>query len=536
MPVFEFKSEFMKNATFIIAIILLFSSKIVGQSTFNKRFLFGYPVAALGSVLPTDSCYYATGIIVDSVWPFLVGNIFVKFDLEGKELFNKPLVSANKYYNTWVGDLIATEDGNLLDIGQITDSLYRGIIIKYNTYGDTVQTREYLSPYFPQTDFIVPYQVIQDSTGKIVVLNAIAKPNTDNDLSISIFDSQLNLISHKIYGNQLEELPGNEFLQKDDGYVVGANRTNYGQQWQNLTSRTYIFKVDSTGEKEWEYLSPAGIIQDIAQGIANSPDGGLVVASSKGYEHVINPTSSQIRWQSAYFFKLDENQQVVWDLEVFDSIRPSPGNEISRLISVDAGAAYIAAGKFNMIRSLDPPVGGTFGWLFKISDDGALIWTRKYQLLEAVGHTHKFFDLKQTSDGGFILAGEIRGNFGPGEPQLQAWLLKLDSHGCLVPGCEANDTVSTVGQAVRGVPELAIYPNPASDYLNFQVRGAQPTTGQVRFRILDAGGREVKSFLAHGLRDTFIVPVWDWAAGVYFLHYQDEARRGAVEKFVIVKR
>ena len=80
--------------------IMLYLSFIVGslsnvncQVTFNHLIDFELPFSTLTSVLPTDSCYYATGVIVDSVPPFPVGNIFVKFDLEGNVEFSKVLAT-----------------------------------------------------------------------------------------------------------------------------------------------------------------------------------------------------------------------------------------------------------------------------------------------------------------------------------------------------------------------------------------------------------------------------------------------------------
>jgi len=517
-----------------IVLLTGISVQLCGQNTFNKKFYFNYNAAALGSIYPTDSCNYATGIVVDTAFPYLVGNIFVKFDLDGTEIFNKTLLSDHEFINTWFGDLIPTIDGNLLNIGQISDTIVHGLILKYNTDGDTILTKKFLSPYFPDNDFIAPVQVVQDISGKIIVLSAISKPTGNNDICLSFFDSQLHLINHKIFGTQYDEIPGNSIISDEEGILFGANRDNTNLNSQNLWSKPWVVHTDSTGAINWEYLPPSSMIQDRAASILKSKNGGLVVASNRGFEKIVNADISFIYWESAYFFKLDEDHNLVWELEVFDSINPGPIQGVEQMISVDNGEAYVAAGRFNMIRSLDPPVGGTFGWFFKFSDDGQLIWIRKYQILDRLGHRHRIYDLQPTPDGGMIAAGEVRGPWGNDEPQLQAWLLKLDPHGCLIPGCEAGDTVTVTGQPVQAAPELAIYPNPATDYLNFQLRGA-PTAGQARFRILDPAGREVKSFTATDVRDTFIVPVWDWAAGVYFLEASVEGRVLKTEKFVVSK-
>lgn len=117
--------------------------------------------------------------------------------------------------------------------------------------------------------------------------------------------------------------------------------------------------------------------------------------------------------------------------------------------------------------------------------------------------------------------------------------MKLDSFGCLIPGCNANDGPNATTEDPEGAGEptfhLAIYPNPTTDFLNFELRAPQLPKA-ASFRILDAGGRLVKEFRTDNPRDTFIVPVRDWAAGVYYLQYVEKGEVRAVEKFIITKK
>jgi hypothetical protein len=520
----------MKN----LLILLIFPCLSFGQNTFSKRMHFNYSSAALGSVLVTDSCYFVSGIVRDSIHPFFIGNIFAKLNLSGDVEFTKSLFSSEAYIETLFGDLITTSDGNILDFGRTTSSTTQGVLIKFNTNGDSIATKLYTSPYYPNDPFIVPIQALELPNEDIIVLDAIAKNNGNNDVCISKFDNQLNLLSQKVFGNQYDELPGYSLLFDNENLIIGANRDNTNLTSQNFWSKSWIFEVDGQGNIAWEYFSPSGILQDGAKDMVLASDGGLVVGTSRGFEQPINAEDAQIRWESAYFFKLNTNHEVEWDLEVFDSINSSVGNEIAKLISVDGGSAYVAAGRFNLTRSLNPPIGGTFGWFFKFSDEGELIWLRKYQYVDTVGHSHRIYDLKPTPDGGMIAVGEARNPFISPEPSQQAWLLKLDSFGCLIPGCQWQDTVTVSGQPGKAAAELAIYPNPTSDYLNFQLRSPQAIP-QAAFRILDAAGRVVKEFQSEHPGDTVIVPVWDWAPGVYFLEASTQGRILKTEKFVVLR-
>ncbi|MCB9297634.1 MAG: T9SS type A sorting domain-containing protein [Lewinellaceae bacterium] len=108
-------------------------------------------------------------------------------------------------------------------------------------------------------------------------------------------------------------------------------------------------------------------------------------------------------------------------------------------------------------------------------------------------------------------------------------MLKVDEHGCLIPGCHL---LNDAEELESGQAELAIYPNPTRDFLNFQLRGAVPWLGG-QFRIVDMTGKIVKTFQAGNLADTYMVSVWGWPEGVYFLQYLEEGKVICFEKVIV---
>ncbi len=148
-------------------------------------------------------------------------------------------------------------------------------------------------------------------------------------------------------------------------------------------------------------------------------------------------------------------------------------------------------------------------------------------------------DFKPTLDGGYIVCGTTQEGH-----ETWGWLMKLDSFGCLIPGCNANDGPNATTEDPEGAGEpsfpqsgghLAIYPNPTTDFLNFELRAPQLPKA-ASFRILDSGGRLVKEYRTDNPRNTFIVPVREWAAGVYYLQYLEKGEVRTVERFVVTKR
>lgn len=68
----------------------------------------------------------------------------------------------------------------------------------------------------------------------------------------------------------------------------------------------------------------------------------------------------------------------------------------------------------------------------------------------------------QAPDGGFIAVGDV----GPTDGSTQdTWVIKVDSMGCLVPGCNGNLGVTTIH---IGEPEFIIYPNPTNDFIDVE--------------------------------------------------------------------
>lgn len=517
-------------------LLLLFALITIGlsaQTTFSKRLNFDYEAAVLTSIWPTDSCYFATGIIADSLHPNeLAGNIFVKFDLEGEVQFIKTLTSNQKKYITRVNRLTPLRNGGFLLPGYTFDSLGKSLLIKFDEAGDTIFTKEYRNPYdeglsiTPQS--FVP---IDDANSSFLMANSIGNPQRGADLNIQLLklDPLGNIIWEKLFGRSTtREFPTSIVPTPDGGFIIGSRADDMHLRKRSFTIQTYILKVDRSGLWQWHYYSPEEDLQDGANAMVASSDGGLIIASAVGTEIPINTSTSTVYWDS-YIFKLDAQRNKVWGTY----FREGPTNPISqfhKIIATPDQSGFIAIGK----AFYKPPVGEAVrantdhvGYMVKVSPEGDSLWSRIYHLVEGNNAYHELRDIEVSADGGFVMVGQAS-DFLIGSSGRQGWLLKVDEYGCLVPGCQ---TIVDTEEPEANF-QLKLFPNPASDYLSIFFRKAKKVEDGL-FRIVNTQGNVQKIFSVGYREETFIVPLQDFVPGMYFLQYLEKGKPIQVKSFLV---
>lgn len=476
-------------------------------------------------VLPTDSCYYVIGTFTDSVSPVRAGALWGKIDLDGNLLGVKTFHHPDRNYFNDYGDIKSTPEGFLYNAGSLNDTAYSVQIIfyLYNNQGDTLLTRQYRSILYPSANFVVPISTSRRPNGGFAIVNVHDIDNTieNNDISLLLIDSSYQIEHYVKYGTTSKhELASSLLLDGDGGFLIGAQSTNAGQSLVNFYNRTLIIKTDSTGQMLWQYLSPVGILQDEAKAIIKTPDGGMVVASGVGQEFGNNPNIHTLLWD-AMIFKLDANRNVVWST-LMRGDHASGGTKLTEMVEATDGNGYVACGNLFELTP-DHNDGYLTSWLGKISLQGDSLWTRRYTIFDDTFVAPEVYDMKATPDGGYVLVGFTRHI----SLHAPAWIMKVDSFGCLIPGCQLTDAVKEY-ELIR--PELIIYPNPVSDFLNFQLRGQSAQNGS--FRIVDMNGSIIKSMDSVNPFTTVIVPVQEWPAGIYFLQYLERGIVKLSKKFI----
>ena len=513
-----------------ILFLLLLPCLGKGQELFNRRFHLGYQSLIFRSIEVEKDGYWISGIARDTI----LGSFFGRFDFDGQPLETHVLkVGYYETIQTWGKDLHRIGPDKWIVSGGGADTLGSyALIVIYNSAGDTLQVKRIYNPFFPTVSFINYRPGVMPYKGGYVLFASIENPDPypGSDLYVVKLNEDLEVEWEKLLVEEERSNPALSLAEKGDNIMLGAWRTNYSFVNDHYLSQVHLVELDSTGTKvDGRWYPPPVLEDEVLMGPADAlvveEDGSVVVATREGKEEASGSVADL--WWHNVVMKFDaELGDVLW-IRSMSSGYETDNASWSRMIRVSDGTGYVVAGQDVYLPS---GIGGTIA---KVSPDGDSLWFRQYRFVTTSGNYHAIYDLEETSDGGFIMVGEARPSGGADTlfppPIQQGWLLKVDEHGCLVPGCHLLNAVEEVADHS---PLLRLYPNPAGDYLHVYFRHPQAPSGG-HFRLINVQGLELRSWPATASDTTYILYLDDCPPGLYFLQYWERGRLVRVEKVVV---
>jgi len=276
---------------------------------------------------------------------------------------------------------------------------------------------------------------------------------------------------------------------------AGLLLTGYGGAPGN-PNKSFLIRTDSNGNQVWR--RNYGDDATVNGAVRVAADGGIIT-----WSEYREPTWPSFYWQQMMLTKWNDNGGIVWQ-------KRSHYNN------------YVNTHDFEILPDGSMIATGTSALeavLAKFSSTGDSIWSRSY----APTHGGSYLlDVQPTSDGGFVATGETR-RYDPIDTAFQTnqviWVLKTDSLGCVVPGCQ---NVGVQEYALDMDEHLQVWPNPVSDWLNITFEPPTEFTpqGALRITVQDALGKVV-------LQEVFTsrpIDVQHLSAGTYHVHLSDEKR------------
>ena len=240
--------------------------------------------------------------------------------------------------------------------------------------------------------------------GYIVTGSIEYDDSTNTDLWLLMLDSDGNKEWDITFGGLGDDY-GNSVLQLEDGsFIVCGSTYSYDVQGSDFL----IVKFDENGNKLW-YKTYGGKDYEKGNSIIRGIDNGYVIVGTS--RHNNKGIGRDIK-----VLKIDDDGLYEWD-SIYTPGYYNFGNDIT--IAHDQG--YIIAGESDL------NVGHSNNLLIlKIDNYGNQLWYKDYG--DERGYDEAC-SIKQTSDGGYIVAGAT-GSYSRNEGHQVGWIMKIDEAGC----------------------------------------------------------------------------------------------------------
>ncbi len=298
-------------------------------------------------------------------------------------------------------------------------------IIKLNASGDTLFTRSLGGNSSDKANSIQ-----QTSDGGYIIAGYTSSSdgdvwgsNGEIDSWIIKLNANLDTLWTKCLGGSSYEMAHSIQQTTDDGYITaGYTISNDGDVCGNHGYEDFwIVKLDAIGDTLWTKCL-GGSDPEIARSIQQTIDGGYIAIgftrSSDGDiwgNHGDNDT---------WIVKLNASGDTLWTKCL------GGGNiDYANSIQQTTDGGYIAAGH---TKSSNGDVLGNNGafdaWIVKLNVSGDILWTK------CLGGSDwdLAYSIQQTSDGGYIVAGETRsydGDIWGNHGNYDSWIVKLNASG-----------------------------------------------------------------------------------------------------------
>lgn len=248
-----------------------------------------------------------------------------------------------------------------------------------------------------------------------------------------------------------------------------------------------------------------------------TPDGGVQFITVAQIWYFSHGTQGA----RGYLAKLNAQLQLEWDT-LYGQESQWVGNR--DLVRKADGRLY-SCGEMGIVNGVTP---FHYGWLNAHSPTGGHLWQRFYLPFGDGEREEGQLDaIRAHPDGGFVMAGQARA-FGPSIAKGQhAWLLKVDSLGCLVPGCAVG-----IKELTPEAVYLKVWPNPAQGEAFVLYKSEKELPGAVLV-LTDMLGRERRRAPVPETDAQYHLRLHDLEAGLYVVQLWHQGRLVAREKLVV---
>ncbi len=471
---------------------------VLQAQTFNLRYDFDgalNPEVLWNVELMEDGYFIVGGAQEELNLPF--GIWAHKLDFQGA-IESSHFISneIDTWFPGWSNSTFPDAQGNYILGGSSSEGINSGLAVLFNSVGDTLWTKNIIDS---SAENGICYAAIQSQDlGYLLV--GLFEPDTEQTNGVVY---KLSADGELSWTNQYALNTRQHFLSvanlSDGGYLLGGASLVQGNSYD-----TWLVRIDSNGQEIWSktYEDLSGETDGEAHLVNNLTDSyvfSTYLSSSavSGYPSIVkvNPSNGETIWQKIYG---DDNYDTA----------------LTSIKAVNGGEGYIASGITNLNNS------GYNGLILRVNEDGDSLWMRQYQWID--GCNSFFRDVIPSENGGFVAVGFVE-PIDSVDLSQDAWIVKTDENGCIVPGCDVGIEEFDLDQ------RLLIYPNPAADIVNFHFQSKVFLNG-ANLEILDITGKTVLTENFSASEITLMMDASKLPSGLYFVRVVSEGEVLLTEK------
>lgn len=506
----------MKKIFTLFILFFSFSIAVFAQFAYNKTFQLDtnthFPQSEFYSVVEDGKFIYVLGeyqqfatstlhSINHVPISFLLtldqnGNVFNQIDFKQPIGFNNLAPIEN--------------DGFALMSSNETDSLF---LIKVYPLSDTaieIKKALNLSPNYFQ------YGRVTTTTDKHFLVSGVVRsgaPNYGSGETYMKLDTLGNVIwKYDTIVNYPDGRRGLHFIELKNGNYLFVGIRDYKDITYNDYEVQGFFKiVDTSGNVLSTTYTDNNRLLLFFYAVSLN-DGNLLLAGSER----LTPSSNSFEYRG-YICKYDSIGQLLWEYSLDKEFDRS-----GKIIGLDDGSCIVTGVREDTIQPY--VIGGQIdsvkynGFLLKLAADGTKLWERKFSIFDSIYYAERYLiDVTQATNGDFISVGRIMNVNNHPSPQIAGWLIRTDSFGCIVPGCQILD--NTENQIFDEKNQLTVYPNPTTDQITFKF---EKPLAEGSIMIFNTLGQRVFEVQNIDYQERFDCSMWQ--KGIYFYGIYEKGR------------
>lgn len=415
----------------------------------------------------------------------------VKVDPSGNFQSQNLIIHDSLNYHS--GLMHRTADDKIVMGGYVwKDTIYYPTLYLMNLDGDTLWTESYGTGVGVYRE--LGHDAISTQEGGFILIGDSKKDDyPTSDLYLIKTDVNGNVEwdktiggSNTDYGWEIDTIAGG-------GYAIAGTTWSYGPN-----ADVYVARLDTGGNVMW-YDNIGDQWDDTA------------------FPHVMVTSENKILFAGANTVNDDVFKYTRKWAALYDTL----GNQLWEKMYADtgrwtgfSGIVETNEGDFVLIGVVpDDGPGTAIGDIWKLNNNGDSIWSREYRLATGSLSMHYTTDIDLTDNNGFVVSGYIQIQ-PPDTGDQDVWVVRLDSMGCVTPGCH----LVGIEEPMIVDVQLTAYPNPSRGIYTIDLPDIPRNNSSLK--IFNSVGSLVRELSIADSQSSIVLDISNEPSGFYLLHLQ----------------